>query len=103
MGLARRGDRRRGDRNLHAARGFAHPGPTATALLGYTTTFAMLALRTLSLSIAYAYWSRAGIALNSLVGWLVYGQWLDLLAVAGLALIVADVLVIYVFSSIVPD
>jgi len=90
---------------LRAAQGFTRLGPSAVALLGYTIAFAMLslALRTLPLGIAYACWSAAGIGLISLVGWLVYGQHLDVPAVVGLVLIVAGVLVIYGFSAAVPD
>jgi small multidrug resistance pump len=90
---------------LRATRGFTRLGPSLIALFGYAAAFAMLsrALRTLPLGIAYACWSAAGIALISLVGWLVYGQNLDRPALVGLALIVSGVLVIYGFSAAVPD
>ena len=44
-------------------------------------------------------WSGVGIVLISVVGWLVFGQSLDLPALAGMALIAAGVVVINVFSK----
>lgn len=49
--------------------------------------------------IAYAIWSGVGIVLITLIAWLVLGQSLDGPAIAGLALIVAGVLVLNVFSK----
>ena len=49
--------------------------------------------------IAYAIWSAVGIVLISLISWFVYGQRLDLPAIAGLGLIIAGVAVINLFSK----
>jgi small multidrug resistance pump len=49
--------------------------------------------------IAYAIWSGVGVALITLIGWVVFRQRLDAPALAGLALIVAGVAVIQVFSG----
>jgi small multidrug resistance pump len=49
--------------------------------------------------VVYAVWSGRGIVLISLVGWLLYGQKLDLPAVAGMAMIVGGVLVIQLLSK----
>jgi len=57
-----------------------------------------LALRGIPVGIAYAVWSGAGIVLISLIGWLLYGQTLDLAAGIGIGLIVAGVVVLNVFS-----
>jgi small multidrug resistance pump len=40
-----------------------------------------------------------GVALISAIGWIVYGQKLDLAAIAGIVLITAGVLVIHLFSG----
>jgi small multidrug resistance pump len=90
---------------LRAAHGFTRLGPSTLAVFGYAIAYVMLslALRTLPLGIAYACWSAVGIALISLVGWMLYGQHLDVPAVVGLALIVTGVLVICGFSAAVPD
>jgi small multidrug resistance pump len=61
--------------------------------------FLSLTLRTLPVGIAYAVWSGVGIALVSLIAWLVYGQTLDAPAIAGMALIVAGVVVLNGFSK----
>jgi small multidrug resistance pump len=58
-------------------------------------------LRTLPVGIVYAIWSGVGVALIALVGWLLYGQALDLPAIVGIGLIVAGVIVLNVFSKTV--
>jgi len=49
--------------------------------------------------VAYAVWSGAGIVLISIAGWLLFGQRLDGPALLGIALIVAGVLVLHLFSK----
>lgn len=49
--------------------------------------------------IAYALWSGLGIVLISIAGYVVFGQKLDLPAILGLALIIAGVLVLNLFSK----
>ena len=51
------------------------------------------------IGVAYAVWSGVGIALISLIGWWVHGQTLSPAALAGIALIVAGVLVLQLFGS----
>ena len=69
-------------------------------IVGYGVAFycLSLSLRTIPIGIVYAIWSGSGVALIALIGWLVYGQVLDLAAVVGLALIVAGVIVLNLFS-----
>ena len=69
-------------------------------VLGYGISFYLLSqvLKTVPVGVAYAIWSGAGIVLIALVGWLVLKQTLDAAAVAGMALIVAGVAVIQLFS-----
>lgn len=85
---------------LRAANGFTVLLPSLVVIVGYAVAFYCLSLtlRTLPIGIAYAIWSGLGIVLISLVGWLAYGQRLDLPALAGIALIMAGVVVINVFS-----
>ncbi|GGY34297.1 hypothetical protein GCM10011297_04170 [Bacterioplanes sanyensis] len=54
------------------------------------------------MGLAYAIWSGAGIVLVSLAGWWWFGQSLDLPAIIGMSLIVAGVVLINVFSSVLP-
>ena len=88
---------------LKAAEGFTRPLPSLVVAVGYGIAFYCLSvvLRTLPLGVTYAIWSGVGVALVALVGWLVYGQSLDLAAVIGLTLIVAGVIVLNVFSKTV--
>lgn len=86
---------------LKASEGFSKLGPTTVVAVGYGVAFYFLSLtlKSMSVGIAYAVWSGAGIVLISAVGWLVFGQKLDLWAVIGMGLIVAGVLVVNVLST----
>lgn len=85
---------------LKAAAGFTRPLPSLVVVAGYGTAFYLLslALRTVPVGLAYAIWSGVGTALIALLGWVLFGQTLDLAALIGLALIVAGVLVIQLGS-----
>lgn len=86
---------------LKASAGFTRLMPSAIVVVGYAIAFYCLALtlRTIPVGIAYAVWSGAGIVLISLVAWVWYGQRLDAPALLGIALIVAGVIVINVWSK----
>lgn len=86
---------------LKASDGFTRPWPSLVVVLFYGIAFYFLALtlRVIPIGIAYAIWSGLGIVLIALVGWLWYGQRLDLAAVVGLGLIVAGVLVVNLLSK----
>ncbi len=68
---------------------------------GYGLSFWMLALvvRTIPVGIAYAIWAGLGIVLVSIAAAILYRQHLDLPAVLGMALIIAGVVVIQLFSG----
>jgi len=85
---------------LKAAEGFTRPLPSLLVVAGYGTAFYFLSLvlRTIPVGVAYAIWSGVGVALIAVIGWAVYRQTLDAGAIAGIALIVAGVVVIQVFS-----
>ena len=86
---------------MKATQGFTRTWPSLVVSIGYLVAFYFLSLtlRTLPVGIAYAVWSGVGIALVSLIAWLVYGQTLDGPAIAGLVLIVAGVVVLNGFSK----
>lgn len=88
---------------LKASDGFTKPWPTALLIAGYGAAFYLLSLtlRSIPVGISYAVWSGVGIVLISAVAWLWYGQKLDLPALIGMALIVAGVVVLNVFSKTV--
>ena len=89
---------------LKAAEGFTRPLPSLVVIVGYGAAFYFLslALKTIPVGIAYAIWSGVGVALITLIGWVVFKQRLDAPALFGLALIIAGVAVIQFFSSAVP-
>jgi small multidrug resistance pump len=90
---------------LKATEGFTRPLPSAVVVVGYGVSFYFLslALKTIPVGVAYAIWSGAGVALITLIGWLVFRQRLDAPAVLGIALIVAGVVVIRFFSMMGGD
>jgi small multidrug resistance pump len=85
---------------LKATEGFTRLAPSVVVAIGYGVSFYFLALalRTIPVGVAYAIWSGVGIALITLIGWIVFKQALDAPALAGIALIVAGVVVIQVYS-----
>jgi small multidrug resistance pump len=86
---------------MQAAQHFTRPVPTMVMVVCYAIAFFFLSwsLRYVPVGIAYAIWSGLGIVLISLVGYVVFGQKLDLAAVLGLGLIIAGVIVLNLFSK----
>jgi len=85
---------------LRASNGFERVLPSVIVVVGYSAAFYFLSmtLKTIPVGVAYAVWSGVGIVLISAVGWVMFGQKLDLGAVVGIALIAAGVIVLNVFS-----
>ncbi len=86
---------------LQASHQFTRLGPSVLVVIGYAISFLLLSftLRYMPVGVVYAIWSGLGIVLIALIGFLVFGQRLDAPAMIGLALIVAGIVVIQVFSS----
>jgi small multidrug resistance pump len=86
---------------LKASNGFSVLWPSILVIAGYAVAFYCLSLtlRNMSLGVAYAVWSGAGTALIALIGVVVYRQKLDPMAILGIGLIVAGVLVLNLFSK----
>ncbi|MBH1965509.1 MAG: QacE family quaternary ammonium compound efflux SMR transporter [Comamonadaceae bacterium] len=85
---------------LKASDGFTRLGPSLLVVAGYGTAFFCLSLtlRTIPMGIAYAIWSGVGLVLITIAGWMLFGQKLDAAALGGMALIVAGVAVMNIFS-----
>ncbi|MFN3198702.1 MAG: DMT family transporter [Bradymonadia bacterium] len=85
---------------LQASNGFTRLWPSIVVVVGYGLAFycLSLALRSIPMGIAYAIWSGVGVVMITLLGWLLYGQKMDLAGVVGIGLIVAGVGVLNVFS-----
>ena len=75
--------------------------PSVVTVAGYAAAFYCLSLvlKHIPVGIAYAIWSGVGIVLIAVIGFTVFKQHLDWPAVLGLALIIAGVVVINVFSD----
>ena len=89
--------------SLRAVDGFTRLAPSLIVVIGYASAFYFLSLtlRTIPLGVAYAIWSGVGVALITLIGWFVFHQSLDAAAIVGIALIVAGVIVLNLFSKAV--
>jgi small multidrug resistance pump len=87
---------------LRAAAGFTRPLPTLCVVAGYGLAFFLLSLTVekLPVGVVYAVWSGAGVTLIAAIGWIFLGQKLDAAAIVGMALIVAGVVVLNLFSKI---
>ncbi|AUQ54216.1 QacE family quaternary ammonium compound efflux SMR transporter [Phaeobacter inhibens] len=86
---------------LQASQQFTRVGPSLLVVVGYGLAFYLMALtlRHMPVGIVYAIWSGLGIFLIAIIGWVVFGQRLDLPAILGLLLILAGILVIHLFSN----
>ncbi len=73
-------------------------------VVAYVISFILLgwALKFMPVGIAYAIWSGLGIVLIAAIGFVVFGQRLDLPALLGMALILGGILVIHLFSGTAP-
>ena len=85
---------------LKETNGFTRLAPSLIAVAGYGLAFFFLSLtlRTLPVGVMYAIWSGAGIVFITAIGWVVFRQTLDLPAIVGIALILAGVVIINLFS-----
>lgn len=88
---------------LQASAQFTRIGPTVLLIACYGGAFYCLsqALLVMPVGIAYALWSALGIVLISIVSFFVFSQRLDAPAMIGIALIIAGVAVINIFSKTV--
>lgn len=86
---------------LKASNEFSRLVPSLITLVAFACAFYFLSLclRTIPVGIAYAIWSGIGIVLISLIALVLFGQKLDLPALIGMALIIAGVIIINLFSK----
>ena len=89
--------------SLKASAGFTKVIPSVIVVVGYGLSFYFLSLvlKAIPIGIAYAVWAGLGIVLLALVGWVFFGQTLDTPALIGIALILAGVIIMNVFSKAV--
>lgn len=86
---------------LRLCDGFTRLLPSLVVAVGYCVSFFMLSqvVKMLNLGYAYALWCGFGIVLIVAVGYFYYRQPVDMAGVFGIALIMAGVLVINLFSK----
>lgn len=88
---------------LKASDGMTRALPAVVVVIAYALSFWLLALvlRVIPVGVAYAIWSGLGICLIAGIGYVVFGQRLDLPALIGLGMIISGIVVINVFSKTV--
>ena len=86
---------------LKMSDGFTKLWPSLLVVLGYALAFYLLSLtlKHIPVGVAYAIWSGVGIALITLIGWVVFSQTFDWAAWLGIGLIISGVLVLQIFSN----
>lgn len=86
---------------LKQTEGFTRLVPSLVSIGGYALAFYFLSqtLRTMPVGVVYALWCGAGIVLITAIGWIWFKQALDWPALAGMALIMAGVAVINLWSK----
>ncbi|ORM65447.1 multidrug DMT transporter [Pantoea rodasii] len=87
--------------SMKAISGLSKPLPLILVIVGYGVAFWLLTLvvQTIPVGIAYATWAGLGIVLVSVASYFIYGQKLDIYALAGMGLIIAGVVVMQAFSK----
>ncbi|MFP3382933.1 MULTISPECIES: DMT family transporter [Tritonibacter] len=86
---------------LQASQQFTRLLPSVIVVVAYAASFFLmsLTLKYMPVGIVYAIWSGLGIVLIAAIGFIVFGQRIDLPAIAGMVMIIAGILVIHLFSS----
>lgn len=81
--------------------GFSRLIPSLLVILFFSIAFFLLShvIKTIPMGIAYAIWSAVGMVLTAAVGYFIFKQSLDLPAMIGIAMIIAGVVVIHLFSN----
>jgi small multidrug resistance pump len=89
---------------LQASQQFTRFWPSVLVVIAYGLSFYLLAqtLRVMPVGVVYAMWSGLGIVMIAAIGYLVFGQRLDLPAVVGIGMILCGILVIHLFSKTSP-
>lgn len=86
---------------LQASAQFTRLWPSVLCVVAYAASFYLLALalKVMPVGVLYAMWSGLGIVCIAIIGFAVFGQKLDMAAVLGMAMIIAGIVVIQLFSN----
>lgn len=90
-----------GTLSLKASDGFSRLWPSVAVVVGYGLAFTLLAfaLKTLDVGPAYALWAGLGTVGAAIGGWLVFSERMNLLTVAGIAIVIVGVVAITLGES----
>nr|WP_208454514.1 SMR family transporter [Jannaschia marina] len=86
---------------LKTSEGFTRLWPSLLCLACFFSALFLLSLvlKVVPVGVTYAIWSGLGIVLIASIGWVAFDQRLDLPAIVGMALIIAGIVVMQVFSN----
>ena len=86
---------------LKLSEGFTKLAPSMVVVVGYGISFYLLSLslKVLPIGIAYALWSGIGIILTVIAGIVLWKESMDWVRALGIALIMAGILIINLFSK----
>lgn len=90
-----------GTSSLQASQQFTRFWPSVLAFTSFALAIYLLglALKYIPVGILYATWSGLGIVFIALIGWVVFGQKLDMAALLGMTLIIIGIVIINLFSG----
>ncbi|MEP5759673.1 MAG: SMR family transporter [Litoreibacter sp.] len=90
-----------GTASLQSSQQFTKLWPSIFAILSFLVAlyFMSLALKVIPVGILYAMWSGLGIVSISVIAWIAFDQRLDFAAMLGIALILAGIMTIHLFSN----
>ena len=86
---------------LNASQQFTRLWPSVVVVLAYAVSFYLLSytMRFMPVGVVYALWSGLGIVFIAIIGFVVFGQKLDLPAILGLGMIIGGIVCIQLFSN----
>jgi small multidrug resistance pump len=89
---------------LQASQQFTRLWPSVLVVIAYGVSFFLLAqtLKVMPVGVVYAVWSGLGIVFIACIGYVIFGQKLDLPAIIGTGMILAGIVVIQLFSRTAP-
>lgn len=86
---------------LQASQQFTRLWPSVVVVAGYGVAFYFLglSLKFMPVGLVYAIWSGLGIVAIAAIGFVAFGQSLDVPAIIGILMILGGILVIHLFSN----
>ena len=86
---------------LKSSDSFTKLVPSIITVIGYGVAlyFLTVTMESIPTGVAYAIWSGMGIVLITIAAYFFHGQKIDLVGIAGMALIIAGVVVLNLFSK----